>query len=61
MPVDKRGRLILCIFALFVMGAVEIVALLKGIDGATIKLFFGVVGGIVGFMFGRIWPEKKGD
>lgn len=59
MPREKIGRVIVCCMTLLVAGIVQSVALLKGIDGATLKLFYTLIGGVVGFTFGRIFPGKK--
>lgn len=62
MPRDKIGRIVVCCFALFVVGVVQSVALLCHIDGATLKLFYTFAGGVVGFLISRIFPgKKKGD
>lgn len=47
-------KLILCSVAIVTIGVCEVVALIKGVDGALMASAFTVIGVIVGFMFGKV-------
>jgi len=46
-------KILLLIVAILCITGLEAIALLKGIDGAVLSSVFSVIGGIVGYAFGK--------
>lgn len=54
-----KQNVIVCIVAVVCITFLEGIALFKGVNGALLSTGIGVIGTIVGYLFGRTAREKK--